>query len=297
MSVTKSFVGVVAGILAYRGILDLDGQITDYVREVAGFGYEGATVRHLLDMRSGIAFSEDYLDPDAEVRILEHAASWRPYQPGLPTSTHEYLSRLPADGPHGGPFRYRSCDTDILGWVCERAAGIHMATLLSTLIWQRLGMQNDAYIAIDSVGAAVHDGGLCATARDVARFGQLLLDDGRPASGEQVLPLGWTRDVLAGSADGKDAFAAMSSFDTGMPGGHYRHQFWVLFADGQVVLALGIHGQMLYVDLETRTVGVKLSTWPMPQHAARFHDTLATFQAIAHHLVALTGHHQSQERS
>ena len=63
------------------------------------------------------------------------------------------------------------------------------------------------------------------------------------------------------------------------------------------MLALGIHGQMLYVDLETRTVGVKLSTWPMPQHAARFHDTLATFQAIAHHLVALTGHHQSQERS
>ena len=129
-------------------------------------------------------------------------------------------------------FRYRSCETDILGWVCERAAGVHMATLLSRLIWQRLGMENDAYIAIDSAGAAIHDGGLCATARDVARLGQLLLDDGRAASGEQVLPEGWTRDVLAGAADGKDAFAATSGFDTGMPGGHYRHQFWVPFADG-----------------------------------------------------------------
>ena len=107
-----------------------------------------------------------------------------------------------------------------------------MATLLSRLIWQRLGMGNDAYIAIDSAGAAIHDGGLCATARDVARLGQLLLDDGRAASGEQVMPEGWTRDVLAGAADGKDAFAATSGFDTGVPGGHYRHQLWVPFADG-----------------------------------------------------------------
>ena len=138
------------------------------------------------------------------------------------------------------------------------------------------------------VGSAVHDGGLCATARDVARFGQLLADDGRSRTGEQVLPRWWTRDVLAGAADAKDAFAATSSFETGMPGGHYRHQLWVPFPDGQVVLALGIHGQMVYVDHATGIVGVKLSTWPMPQSPARFHDTLNAFRAIAAHLVGGT---------
>jgi len=81
--------------------------------------------------------------------------------------------------------------------------------------------------------------------------------------------------------DRKDAFAATSSFESGMPGGHYRHQLWVPFPHGRVLLALGIHGQMLYVDQATRTVGVKLSSWPMPQDAVRFHDTLTAFGSIA----------------
>ena len=287
MSVSKSFVGAVAAILFVRGELDLDGLVSDYVPEVLGFGYQGATVRQLLDMRSGIAFSETYLDPAAEVRMLEYAASWRPHERGMPTSTYEFVARLPADRPHGGGFRYRSCETDLLGWVCERAAGgTPMAGLLSELLWQRLGMEHDAYIAVDSRGDAVHDGGLCASIRDVARFGQLLLDDGRSLSGEQILPDWWTRDVLIGAADGKDAFAATSSDETGMPGGHYRHQLWVPFFDGRVVLGLGIYGQMVFVDQATGVVGVKFSSWPMPQSASRFHDTVGMFRAIAAHLAS-----------
>jgi CubicO group peptidase (beta-lactamase class C family) len=286
MSVTKSYIGAVAGILAERGVLDLDGPIAALIPEVIGFGYEGATVRNLLDMRSGIVFDETYLNPDSEVRILEHLAGWRPPFGESPMSTYQYLSRLRADRPHGGGFQYRSCETDVLGWVCERASGTDMATLLSQLIWQQLGTEHDAYIAVDLTGAAIHDGGLCATARDVARFGQLLLDDGRATSGAQVLPSWWTWDALTGATDAKGAFAHISSFETGMPGGHYRHQLWVPFADGQVVLALGIHGQMVYVDQATRTVGVKLSAWPQPQSAVRFHDTLSTFRAIAAHLAA-----------
>jgi CubicO group peptidase (beta-lactamase class C family) len=153
--------------------------------------------------------------------------------------------------------------------------------MLSRLLWQRLGMADDAYNAVDLFGVAVHNGGLCATARDVARFGQLLLDNGRARSGEQVLPPWWTPDVLDGAADGKDAFTAMSADETGMPGGHYRHQLWVPFADRRVVLGVGIYGQMVYVDQDAGVVGVKLSSWPVPQSPVRFHDTLRTFRAIA----------------
>jgi CubicO group peptidase (beta-lactamase class C family) len=281
MSVSKSFIGGVAGILAEDGRLDLDGLVTDYVPEVIGFGYQGATVRNLLDMRSGISFSEAYLSSDSDVSAPEFAASRRPYRAGMPTSTYDFLARLPADRPHGGGFRYRSCETDMLGWVCERAGGADMATMLSRLLWQRLGMADDAYNAVDLFGVAVHNGGLCATARDVARFGQLLLDNGRARSGEQVLPPWWTPDVLDGAADGKDAFTAMSADETGMPGGHYRHQLWVPFADRRVVLGVGIYGQMVYVDQDAGVVGVKLSSWPVPQSPVRFHDTLRTFRAIA----------------
>ena len=281
MSVTKSFVGAVTGILAENGVLDLDGPIAGYVPEVIGFGYDGATVRHLLDMRSGIAFSEAYRNPHAEIRELEHLAGWRPTKARSAGSTYDFLARLPADRPHGGGFKYRSCETDMLGWVCERASGIPMADLLSELIWGKLGMENDAYITVDLTGAAIHDGGLCATARDVARFGQLLLDNGRARSGERVLPAWWAEDILLGAADAKDAFAHSSAFETGMPGGHYRHQWWVPFGGGRVLVALGIHGQMVYVDQATSTVGVKLSSWPLPQSPTRFHDTLAAFGAIA----------------
>ena len=82
MSVTKSVVGCVAGILAGRGVLDPEAPVTTYVPEVEGSGYDGATVRHLLDMRTGVAFSETYLEPDAEVRVMERSMGWRPIARG-----------------------------------------------------------------------------------------------------------------------------------------------------------------------------------------------------------------------
>src|SRR5271165_1930816 len=124
MSVSKSLIGCVVGCLADRGALDTAAEVTTYVPELAASGYSGATVRDLLDMRSGVRFSEDYTDPDAEVRVIEQAFGWRPAAAGRETgSMYEYLTTLVRDREHGGPFSYRSCETDVLGWVCERAAG------------------------------------------------------------------------------------------------------------------------------------------------------------------------------
>ena len=179
MSVTKSVVGCVAGILAERGSLDPDEQISTYVPEVTGSGYGGATVRNLLDMRTGVAFSEEYTNPQAEVRVMERYMGWRPgVGDDAIRGMYAYMTTLAAGSAHGGPFVYRSADTDMLGWVCERAAGTRMAELISTLIWQPIGAEFDAEITCDGVGSAIHDGGMSARARDLARFGQLLLDDG-----------------------------------------------------------------------------------------------------------------------
>jgi CubicO group peptidase (beta-lactamase class C family) len=281
MSVTKSFVGCVVGILADQGVLDPEKPLTTYIPELAAGGYDAATVRHALDMRSGIAFSEDYLDPHAEVRVLEEVIGWRPRStPTLPTAMYDYLPTLSQAGPHGGPFSYRSCETDVLGWACERASGQRMPQLLSDLLWSRLGVEFDADFAVDPAGAVLHDGGLSTTLRDLARFGELLLEDGAAADGTQVVPAWWIADTYAGDADSRTAFAA-SPTDTRMPGGMYRNQFWIPYPDRRLLLCLGIHGQMLYVNPAARFVGVKLSSWELPQNAAFLFDTIAAFDAIA----------------
>jgi CubicO group peptidase (beta-lactamase class C family) len=287
MSVTKSVVGCVAAALVDRGRLDTDRPITDFVPELANSGYAGATVRHVLDMRSGVRFLEDYTDPRADVRQL---AQW-------PDGIYSYLTGLVAEAPHGERFLYRSAESDVLGWVCERAAGRSMAELISTLIWQPIGAEYVAEILCDTAGTAYHDGGMCATARDVARFGQLLLDGGTVAGDAEnirtVIGPRWLRDSWAVDADARSAFAA-SPAEISMPGGWYRNQFWFRpGAYGDVLLCLGIHGQMVHVSRRTRTVCVKFSTWPEPQNPVYLQDTLRALDALGG---ALSGRQRHEER-
>jgi len=284
MSVSKSLVGSVAGALAARGTLALDAPVETYVPALAGCGYAGATVRHLLDMRSGIAFSEDYLDQDADVRVLEEAIGWAPRRtPGVPQTMYDFLLRLRAKGPHGGAFEYRSCESDVLGWVCEAAAGVRMPVLMSDLLWSRIGAEVDANIGVDSAGAGMFDGGISAALGDLLRFGAMVLREGTSLTGEQVLPAAWLADTFDGGPDSREAFAA-SPTATLMPGGMYRNQYWFPSADPDVALCLGIHGQMVYLNRREDLVAVKVSSWPTPQDPDKLFSTLDAFDAVAREL-------------
>ena len=105
MSVSKSIVGCVCGILAARRRLDPEAPITQYVPEIAHSGYDGATVRHLLDMRTGVAFSEAYEDPNAEVRVIERHVGWRPGHEGESGGLYAYLTSLSVPGASRRPVR------------------------------------------------------------------------------------------------------------------------------------------------------------------------------------------------
>jgi CubicO group peptidase (beta-lactamase class C family) len=261
-SITKSLVGCVASILADRGVLDLGAPVTSYVPELELSGYVGATVLDVLDMRSGVRFVEDYADPESDVRQLDR---WLADKHRL----YDFLTDLSAEAPHGSRFLYRSAETDVLGWVCERAGGAPMAELVSSLVWAPLGAEHDAEFLTDVSGTAVHDGGLAATALDLLRFGLML-----------VSPPTWLRRAWAVDAQARRDFLA-SPAEASFPGGWYRNQFWFRPGpDGNVLLALGIHGQMLYVGRRTRTVCVKLSSWPNAQHPAHLQDTLRAFDTI-----------------
>jgi CubicO group peptidase (beta-lactamase class C family) len=315
MSVSKSVVGCVAAVLIDRGQLDPDAEITSYVPELAGSGYAGALVRHVYDMRSGVRFLEEYANPDSDIRRLDEwvgCQEWAEPGDGEPRGLYRFLATLRAEAPHGERFLYRSAESDVLGWVCERAAGRPMAELISELIWAPMGAEHDALLLHDGMGTAVHDGGLCATARDVARFGQMLLDGGQVPGGfggvvpppggtggmgppgrerasrapdggggiRRVVPPQWLRRAWAVDADARSVFAA-SPAEWAFPGGWYRHQFWFRPGDhGDVLLCLGIHGQMLHVSRRTSTVCVKFSTWPDAQNPAYLEDTLRAFDAV-----------------
>jgi CubicO group peptidase (beta-lactamase class C family) len=285
MSVSKSVLGCVAAVLIDRGQLDAEREITGYVPELAASGYAGATVRHVLDMRSGVRFTEEYANPQADIRRLDEWVGWQAgRRESEPRGLYRFLTTLQAEAPHGARFLYRSAESDVLGWVCERAAGKPMAGLMSALLWAPMGAGYDARLLHDGLGAAVHDGGLCATARDVARFGQMLLGGGAVPDGaggtRRVVPPRWLRQGWAVDSDVRTAFAA-SPAESSFPGGWYRNQFWFRPGEyGDVLLCLGIHGQMLHVSRRTNTVCVKFSTWPQAQNPAYLEDTLRAFDAV-----------------
>lgn len=281
MSVSKSLVAMVVGALVSNGTVDPNAEVTHYVPALANSGYAGATVRNLLDMRSGIKFSEDYLDPMAEVRLIEQAIGWAPRTvPDLPTTMYDFLATLAQKSPHGGPFEYRSCETDVLGWVCEAAGGIRMPELMSQLMWAKLGARVDATIGVDSVGTGMFDGGINTCLSDLVRFGSLFLGGGISLTGERVVSLSWITDTFAGGIDSRSAFGA-SPGDNRMPGGMYRNQCWFPRAGNNVLLCLGIHGQMIYVNRAAGMVAAKLSSWPLPQDATMLFPTIAAFDEIA----------------
>ncbi len=278
-SVSKSIVSIVVGALADAGLLRVDDLVTTHVPALGKSGYAGATIRDLLDMRSGVKFSEEYLEDGSEIRRLFEAVD---FAPRTPTSAHgikDFLTGLTSEREHGSSFVYRSCETDVLAWVCENVVGRPFAVVASEFVWSRIGAAHAAQVCQDRWGGSIADGAISTTLRDLGRFGEMIARAGVNADGTRVVSEAWVDDIFAGGPDSAQVFAESASGQS-YPGGMYRSQFWVPSASRDVVIGIGIHGQMLYIDRATQTVGVKLSSDPEPVSLAAQHGTLAMFEAI-----------------
>ena len=233
------------------------------VPDLAGTSWDGCTVRHLLDMRAGTRFEEDYTNLDADVRVYEQIYLWRPrVNPDLPADITAYYATLGNERPHGGRFDYRSILTDLLAWVMERAAGARFADLVASELWGPMGAEADAEVTVDGHGNAMADGGICCTLRDLARFGLLVSRDGRRGS-EQVIPRAWIQDTLTADPEIVAAFAAAPDAAEFPAGAYYRNQFWVVDPRGPILMASGINGQAVLVHGPADVVIAKFSTWPV----------------------------------
>jgi CubicO group peptidase (beta-lactamase class C family) len=281
-SVSKSITGTVAGILIGDGRLSPETPVTDVIPELAGSSFEGATVRHVLDMRTGTRFNETYSDPDSDVRISEEVAGWRPPREGLEIrNIYEQIASLGNARPHGEVFEYRSILTDLLGWMLERASGVRLPDLISSELWSKIGAEHDAEITIHE-GITLPDGGICVTLRDLARFAHLHLQAGE-LEGRRIVPEAWVMDTRHPDAEAVEAYNR--SEDAG-GGWSYRNQWWVLDPERGVTTGLGIHGQFAYVNPQAGVVCVKLSTWPDSLDQAKQDATLAACAAISAELAS-----------
>lgn len=276
MSVTKSITGIVTGILAGRGALDVNAPITDYLPELSATAYKGAKVQHILDMTSGVVFDESYTTPGSHMQKIDQACGWKPYtQTDWPRTMWQLILSLDEAGrEHGALFKYRSIETDVLGFVLERAAGMSLADLISRELWSPMGAGEDAYITVDNGGAALADGGFCATLRDYGRFAQLLLDNGK-LDGKQIVPSAWIEATRTG-----DPALFKGIYNTVLPQGAYSNQFWIEDMKKRAIWCRGVFGQSIYIDLESDFAVVKLSTWPEHSDAERWLESLAAMHAI-----------------
>jgi CubicO group peptidase (beta-lactamase class C family) len=282
-SVSKSITGILAGILVERGQLDPDAPVVRYVPEAAGSAYGDCTVRHVLDMSVGLAFVENYLDTTGDFARYRAATGWNPVDnPALATDLHSFLVTLRRDdNPHGAKFHYASPNSDMLGWILERAGNMPYGRLLTELIWQELGTEADAHVTVDRLGAARSAGGICVTVRDLARFGEMVRNFGR-ANDRQIAPRGWIEDILANGD--QRAWLATETSAKFLPSGRYRSQWYVIGNASGAYCAIGIHGQWLYIDPKAEMVIAKVSSQPSPLDDGTDRLLLAAFDAIARHL-------------
>ena len=276
-SMAKSVVATVAGILIGRGVIDPAEQVSHYLPELAATAWQGATLQQVMDMTTGVRYVEDYEALDSDIAITDIACGWKHPKPGLhtPSCIWEQILTLTAQvREHGEKFQYRSIETDVLAHCLERASETRLAKLVSRELWQPLGCEEGASFTVDPAGYALANGGLNATLRDYARFGQLLLQKGKLGD-TQLVPADWISDI-----HNADHSLFGEPYTLAAPNGGYRNQFWIEDVDRSGFMARGVFGQLIYVDPTDDLVVVKLSSWPEFTSVPRLITALNAIHAI-----------------
>lgn len=279
-SVSKSVVSTTAGILIGNGLMAPGLPIATYLPELAGTAWNGATVQHVLDMTTGVRFVEDYEDPDSDIGRTDVASGWKPLPPGAnpadwpSTLWDQVMGLTERDADHGARFKYRSIETDVLGFAISRVTGMTLAQAISHYLWAPMGAAHNANLTVDANGTGLGDGGMSATLRDFGRFGQTMMDLGRVAD-RQVIPADWVHDVRSGDHGRFDDQSREF-----MPNGRYRNMFWIEDAAEPTHISLGVFGQFIYVAPKDGLVVVVLSSWPDFLNSELHSNTLRAIKAI-----------------
>lgn len=292
-SMTKSLVSASFGLLVEQGKVDLDKSPADYIPELKGSGFERNTIRDVLNHAAALSFKESYTDLKSDFALYYAPALNMGYIPGgrdaQPGGTeiygvHNFVARfVKADESlkPGQEFDYNSSNADVLGWLLARISGQPLREFIQQNIWAKLGAEHDGFIAVDRAYQAVATGGMNSTLRDAARFGQLVMKNGKK-NGKQILPKTWLKQHLNISTDETAAFEANEKYKND-PWFGYKNMWWVLDPKAGEFAAVGIHGQIIYINREVDVTAAVFSSDPTASAASNtaFHNKLRALRAMA----------------
>ncbi len=282
-SVTKSFVGTIAMCLVHEGLLDEAALVAHYLPELASSAFGNATVREVMDMTTGLQYSEVYTDPKAEIWDYARAGAWlpKPADYSGPNSIYEYLQGVKQQGQHNESFSYKTINTETLAWIISRVTGKSIVDNIQESIWSRLGVEQDAYITIDPTGTAFGGGGLNTCLRDLARFGLMMLNNGQ-ACGQQVVPQAVVERIRQGASPEQFTPAGYVT----LPGWSYRSMWWVSHNTHGAYMARGIHGQAIYIDPKAEMVIARYASHHIAGNMGIDPESIPAYHAMALHLMA-----------
>lgn len=282
MSMTKSITGLLAEILIVNNQLDETALVRDIIPEIGNSAFANATVRQVMDMTTGVKYSENYADPNADIWLYSAASSPLPKPADYvgPNGYWEYLQQVQRDGEHGNEFHYKTINSDMLGWIVSRVTGKSVTQLTSEVLWRPMGAEQSAYQTVDGNGVPFAGGGLTAGLRDLGRIGLLMLNKGK-INGEQLFSSEVVNNIRKGGSREK--------FGDGFPtlkGGSYTSQWWVFHNEHQAFAARGVHGQTIYVDPTAEMVLVRFASYPKAQNGFIDPTSLPAYDAVAKYLMA-----------
>jgi CubicO group peptidase (beta-lactamase class C family) len=282
-SATKSMAGLMAAVAIEEGLLDAAARVDSILPELGNSGWAGATVRQVLDMTDGVQFTEVYTDPTSDIFSYIGAMGWAPdlRDPQKPVGIQAMLGSLKNVHPEirGSAFHYRSPATDVTAWLAARSTGLSLTSWMQQRLWSQLGMEHEGHVMLDPAGTEVAFAGVSASARDLARIGQMLLNSGRVGE-VQVIPAAVVNDLIAGG----DATAFEADGITHRKGWSYRSQWWVNPIAPRSFAAMGAFGQRLFVLPDDDMVVVVLGSHPQPVASLIDIPQQRAIKALVHHL-------------
>ena len=277
-SVAKSFISALVGIAYEEGLIDsLDDPVTKYLNDFKETGYDGVTIKDILQMSSGVLFNEDYADYDSDINRFGRAVA-------TGTSMRDFSKTLTREREPGTYMHYVSINTQVLGFLLQEVTNKSISQYLYDKIWNPLGMEDSAYFILDDVKDEFALGGLNATLRDYAKFGLLYLQNGR-WNDNQIISKQWIED--SHSTDGIHLVPGERETSSNPWG--YGYQWWVPGFPDTDYTASGVYNQYIYIDPLSEIVIAKTSSnYKYTSELQMSKDMhMAMFRAIASHIISL----------
>ena len=282
---SKSLTGTLAALLAHNGLFDPELPVATYLPELGASGFGDASLRQVMDMTTAVTFAEEGGDGVTENRQYGIAMGWlsRPADYSGPAIAYDFLPTMKKAGNHGERFTYLTPNTDVLAWLIKRLTHQGLAAATSEWIWSKLGAERDAFWIVGPAAVETAGSGLLTTTRDMARFGQMLLQEGY-FNGGQILPAAVVADIQAGGDPA--AFARGPAASPMNQGYSYHHQWWITHNEHGAYMGMGYGGQLLYIDPAAQMVIAKFSSFPTPTPAGNeFYSAMAAFPALGRALM------------